>query len=348
MNNDEDLLETNGLVSTKLFDISHSTTVKPRHDISLNDDTSEYLNTKLYSRDPINISNNLSKPWPTKNHKNDQPVISNIMEDITEVNYTKYKKSYISIDDNKATYYRDNDENPFEENFGLLRNSELNYKRYVLIPNARYIINLNKPYNDIYKIKLVDFGIYNLSINYNTITDGTTKPKSLPIVYTPYILLRVQPLSSKEFETTTNFEVASSESNKEKSIKGVPFVTNEGQLLTYSTYDAYTKSLSKIRFYRPRRGYDDRGDPIPLDYDDFIEPIYADTEMIYKNPIQNVTRLLITIYDSSGNVYSSMQQHHFTLEVTEKINVLKNTNINTKDGEIDMSGVTKSNPLLFN
>ncbi len=70
--------------------------------------------------------------------------------------------------------------------------------------------------------------------------------------------------------------------------------------------------------------------------------------MIYKDPIQNISRLLVTIYDSDGNVYRSMQQHHFTLEVTEKINVLKNTNINTKDGEVDVSGVAKPNPLLFN
>jgi len=342
MNNDEDLLETNGLVSTKLFDVSHSTTVHPHQDISLNDDTKEFLNRRLYSRDPINISHNLSQPWPTKNHKNDQPVISNVMEDITEINYTKYNKRYISIDDNKASYYPDAAVNPLDENYGLLQNSELNYKRYVLIPNARYIINLNTSYNDIYKIKLVDFGIYNLSTTFIPPPDGSIPE---PLMYTPYVLLRIQPISTKEFDIQSNFEVASSEINTEKQVKGEPYVTTSGQMLTYSLYDAFSKSLSKIRFYRPRKpvtGAD------PIVYDDFIEPIYSDTEMIYKNPIQNISRILVTIYDSDGNIYRSMQQHHFTLEITEKINVLKNTNINTKDGEIDMSGVTKSNPLLFN
>lgn len=343
MNNDDDLLETNGLVSTNLFDISQSSTLRPRQDVSLSDDTKEFLNRNLYSRDPVNISQNLSQPWPTRNHKNDKPVISNVMEDITENNYSKYNKSYISVDNNKATY---STESLITGNYGLLKNSELNFKRYILVNNARYIINLNKPYNDIYKIKLVDFGIYNLSETYYPYVPFGEEPVTAPLLYSPYILLRVQPLSTKEFNTMTNFEVASSETTRDIQVFGEPYSTNAPPVLNYSSQDVYTNSLSKIRFYKPRPPVPTDGSN-PITFDDFIEPIYADTEMIFKNPIQNVTRLLVTIYDSDANIYRSMQQHHFTLEVTEKINVLKNTNINTKDGEIDMSGITKSNPLLF-
>ena len=343
MNFDDDLLETNGLVSTKLFDIQNSSTVPPSS-ASSTDDTKEYLDRNLYTRDPINISHNLSQPWPTNNHKNDKPVISNTVQDITKNNYFKYNKKYISVDDNKASY-GDEETNPLGENFALKNNSELNFKRYVLIPNARYIINLNKSYNDIYKIRLVDFGIYNLSETYLPHVSTGQEQVPAPLLYSPYILLRVQPLATKEVDVQTNFEVASSEINEERQVLGQPYTTTGSQLLTYSMYEAYSTSLSKIRIYRGRRPVDTDH---PITFDDFIEPIYNESEMIYKDPIQNISRLLVTIYDSEGNVYRSMQQHHFTLEVTEKINVLKNTNINTKDGEVDVSGVAKSNPLLFN
>lgn len=344
MNFDDDLLETNGLVSTQLFDIQNSTTVAPKSSTTSNDDTKEYLNRNLNTRDPINISQNLSQPWPTYSHKNNKPIISNTIEDVTKDNYFKYNKTYISVDDNKASY-GDEETNPLGENFALKNNSELNFKRYVLIPNARYIINLNKSYNDIYKIRLVDFGLYNLSETYIPFTPVGQAPVSAPLLYTPYILLRIQPLATKEVDVESNFEVASSEINEERQILGQPYTTTGSQLLTYSMYESYTTSFSKIRFYRARRPVDADH---PITYDDFIEPIYNESEMIYKDPIQNISRLLVTIYDSEGNVYRSMQQHHFTLEITEKINVLKNTNINTKDGEVDISGVAKSNPLLFN
>lgn len=334
---DEDLLETNGLVSTKLFDVTQTTTIAPRSDVTLTDDTREYLNHNLYSRDPINITHNLNRPWPVRDHKNNKPIISNTVGDVTEDNYFKYNKKYISIDSEKSTYSVDT--SIFDFNYGLKNNSEINYQRYVLVDNARYIINLNKPYNDIYKIKLVDFAIYDLSLEYTPADSSETEP----IKYTPYVIIRVQPIATKEVETESNFEVATSETNSDIQEKGKPVTTPYGQLLTYSKYEVYSTVLSKVRFYKVTANSLVES----LSFDDFMEPIYSDTEMIYKNPIQNVSRLLITIYDANGNIYRSMQKHHFTLEVTEKINVLKNTNLNTRDGEVDISGVAKSNPLLF-
>lgn len=341
MNNNDDLLETNGLVSTQLFNIKETKTISTRRPPIRTNDTKEYLNRNLYTRDPINISHNLSQPWPTKNHKNDKPVISNTVADITENNYFKYQKSYISIDVNNASYGSD----PSQINYALKENTEISYKRFVPVVNARYYINLNKPYNDIYKIKLVDFGIYNLSTTYLGPPQSDASQETLPLKYTPYVLLRVQAVGTKQFAIDSNLEVAASQLNDKRMVKGDPYMETTGQLLTYQLYEPYSTSLAKVRYYKSRKPVTD-DDPLTLD--DFIEPIYAETELIFKEPIQNITSLLITFYDSDGNVYRSMQQHHFTLEITEKINVLKNTNINTKEGEIDVTGVSKSNPLLFN
>lgn len=341
MNNDDDLLETNGLVTTNLFDIKKTKVINSRSFPIKTNDTKEYLNRNLYTRDSININHNLSQPWPVKNQKNDKPVISNTVADITENNYFKYNKSYVSVDVNSAFYVKDK----VLINYALKENPEISYERFVPIINARYFINLNKTYNDIYKIKLVDFGIYNLSKTYLGPPEADASQPTLATKFTPYILLRVQAVGTKHFASQSNFEVASSELNEHRSVKGDPYMTSFGQLLTYQLYEPYTTSLGKIRFYKARKPVTDDD---PIEYSDFIEPIFAESEIIFKEPIQNITSLLITIYDSEGNVYRSMQQHHFTLEITEKINVLKNTNINTKEGEIDVTGVSKNNPLLFN
>lgn len=329
MNNDEDLLETHGLVSTQLFNVKDTKTISASFNLPVKTDTEEYLNRNLYTRDPINISHNLSQPWPNRNHKNEQPVISNTIEDITEDNYTKYHKSYVSIDFNLT------DPKP----------TDPEVQRNVLVENARYIINLNRTYKDIYKIKLVDFAIYNLSLTYTSqIPLSTPQPTPQPIKFTPYVLLRVQPMSTKEFASQTNLQVASSLPNTERKILGYPLTTTANTILAYPVSEPYSTSLSKIRFYKP---LPQNTSETTLTYDDFIEPIFTKNEMFYNDSIKDVTQLLITIYDSNGNVYESMQQHHFTLEIIEKVNVLKNTNINTKDGEVDLTGVTKSNPLLF-
>ncbi len=325
MNNDEDLLETHGLVSTHLFNVKDTKTISASSNLPINTDTEEYLNRNLYARDRINISRNLSQPWPNRHHKNEQPVISNTIEDITEDNYTKYHKSYVSIDFNLT------DPQP----------SDPTVQSNVLVENARYIINLNRTYKDIYKIKLVDFAIYNLSLTY---TSQILFSVPEPIKFTPYVLLRVQPMSTKEFASQTNLQVASSLPNTERQIFGYPLVTPANTVLTYPVSEPYSTSLSKIRIYKP---LPQNTSETTLTYDDFIEPIFTKNEMFYNDSIKDVTQLLITIYDSNGNVYESMQQHHFTLEIIEKVNILKNTNINTKNGEVDLTGVTKSNPLLF-
>lgn len=340
MNNNEDLLNTNGLVSTNLFNIDQTRVLHPTQTLpQTTNDTKEYLTSNILSRDAINISNRLSQPWPTKSHKNDQPTISNTIADITETNYAKYKKYYISVDSTKDFYTETN-----VKNIALEQVPDFELNRYGHIVNARYIIDLQRHYNDIYKIRLVDFGVYDLSMEYNkNLSNGTTTPE--PIEFTPYVLLRVQPILTKHFVSQTNLQIATSENSKEKQTITSTYMTPTPQLLTYSSSEPFNTSLSKIRLYKPRKPVTDEE---PLTFDDFIEPIYTKTEMIYDEPVQDVTKLLVSIYDSDANIYASMQKHHFTLEITEKINVLKNTNINTKDGEVDISGVSKSNPLLFN
>lgn len=340
MNNDDDLLNTNGLVSTNLFNIDQTRVLHPTRTLpQTTNDTKEFLTSNILSRDPINIANRLSQPWPTKTHQNEQPIISNTVADITENNYAKYKKYYISIDSTKDFYTETN-----IKNVALEQVPDFDLNRYGHIVNARYIIDLQRNYNDIYKIRLVDFGTYDLSLEYNKNTQsGTTVPE--PIEYTPYILLRVQPILTKHYVSQTNLQVATSNNSTEKKAITSTYMTQTPQILNYSSSEPFNSSLSKIRLYKPRQPVTDDE---PLTLDDFIEPIYTKTEMIYDEPVQNVSRLLITIYDSDANIYASMQKHHFTLEITEKINILKNTNINTKDGEVDISGVSKSNPLLFN
>ena len=326
MQNNEDLLATNGLVSTKLFDVRNVRTIPANQHRTRENDTKEFLNRNVLTRDAINITQNLSQPWPTNQHKNDKPIISNTVGDITEPNYFKYEKSYLSIDSEKANNAAD----PQTE-------------RFIFIRNARYIIDLGRTYKDIYKIKLKDFAVYNLHSEF--IPDFSDPASTEPITYTPYVLVRVQPVATKEFASVSNFQVASSEENTEIVTSGRTAGPVGGHILSYPKFEPYQTSLSKVRFFKPllnRQNFQ-----LPITIDDFIEPVYSETEMFYPNPIEDATRFLITVYNSEGEVYKGMQPHNFTLEITEKVNVLKNTNINTKEGEIDVTGVAKPNPLLF-
>ena len=316
MNNDIDLLETNGIVSTKLFNIKNTKTlpIYNRNRRKVND-TQEYLNRRLYTREPINIVNKLSQPWPVHTERNNRPVISNTVSDIVEDKYARYRKYYVSLDSSLAE-----------------PDSNLDIQKYVTSGSTRYVINLGKTYNDVYKIKLVDFGLSNLNTGILPYTEPAPS----------YILLRIQAVNTADYGSATNFQVANSLADREVVYTKQSITTGRENMIRYHISEPFQTSIAKIKIFKPLP----QG-TLPTN-DDIIEPVFYGSELLYyDSPLENLNKILVTFYENNGAIYDDMPPNNFTLEIIEKINVLKNTNINTKDGEVEQIGLTKNNPLLF-
>lgn len=57
-------------------------------------------------------------------------------------------------------------------------------------------------------------------------------------------------------------------------------------------------------------------------------------------PLENLDQLLIQFTDPIGEIVDLYIPHSFTLEIYEKISVLKDTLINSRRGEIVTNGIT--------
>lgn len=186
--------------------------------------------------------------------------------------------------------------------------------KYFLFDNARYIINLNTTFDKIQKIKLEDFNIYNL--------------KSSP-VFSPYILMRLIPIQTNKDFIKSDLIVANSNPDETK------IITDGTNELNYSISDVFNNCFAIIKIFKPTNEY--------------IIPEFNSSEIIYQNmPLINFNKLLIEFYDSDGDLYKDMPSNFFTLKITEREDVLKNTNIDSRHGEVNMTGSVSTNHLLFN
>jgi len=103
------------------------------------------FNENQRTRDRINVLKTIDRPFPKKNNRNWEPIISDEVRDIVKDRYKKYKTTSLLLDSRD----RNCEEYPNPNNYKLVLGSQFNY---------------------IESIKLLDININNLYLTKNTIT----------------------------------------------------------------------------------------------------------------------------------------------------------------------------------
>jgi len=70
--------------------------------------------------------------------------------------------------------------------------------------------------------------------------------------------------------------------------------------------------------------------------------------IFYDGSLTNMDELVIQLIDYEGKIIDLTQNHNFTLMIVEKIEILKETNINTRTGFINTMGSIPVNRNSYN
>lgn len=139
--NPQDLLYTNQFINTDIDkNITISQDIENKNIEAENEDiknTNQYLNNDMFIEDDINKKKNLFNFWPNNTNKNNEPLFSKFLNDVSKNDYNYISKKVVSLDSRD----RDIKTNPYPNNFKIY---------------------LNKEFNKVNNIKLLDINIDNI------------------------------------------------------------------------------------------------------------------------------------------------------------------------------------------
>jgi hypothetical protein len=144
----------------------------------------------------------------------------------------------------------------------------------------------------------------------------------------PFIFLKILPTSNDKSTTDTLYRVTNTKNKDILSVYQKEFYFNIDKSFTSGTvYSKNTQNLFAKVYLKP------------VPYRTIIDTTGRYEYLFDESPLENLDTLQIQIVDPYGEILDLYLPHSFTIDIYEKISVLKDTLIDSRRGDIVTNGI---------